>query len=712
MMVETQLAVSKTGRRIASALAGLIVLSSGLAVFPDVRWRMAVVLAKATGDLPTIPAGQLLRWLAPNSPVWLGDLGFEASPDAMITNRFQTEPEDAQRGATLYQAYCSQCHGADGAGGGAIGLSLVEFVATSTDWQFLSTVKWGRPGTAMAAQPLEDIQIWDVHAFLKRESRAWAAAVAEPVAGIKVSAPLERLLNPARYPEDWLQYSGSLEAHRHSALGQITKANVGSMRVAWVSQLRQATKPLSATPIVSNGVMFVSEAPDGVTALDASSGKVLWEYRRPVDPSKLPLCCGAFNRGVAILDDSIFVATLDSSVVALDAATGTKRWESQVADPADGYSMTGAPLVVEGHVIVGVAGGEFGMRGLLAALSPKDGKLLWQFDVVPGPGKPGNDTWAGDSWKTGGGPTWTTGAYDRALDLVLWTTGNPWPPLDATVRRGDNLYSNSIVALERTTGKLKWHYQFTPEDTHDWDATQQPVLTDVSWQGETVPVVIMANRNAFYYVIDRRNGKFLFAKPFVKQTWSKGFDNNGRPIRDPASLPSKQGTLVWPWMHGGTNWWPPSYDAARKLHFVPTVDAATQYFTVNMDYEPATMTMGGTTRLAENQPSIMAVKAIDPGTGTVKWTTRLDQGDFHAYARIAGLVSTDAGLVFAGYERQFFVLDSDTGSILWRFNPGGQTNAGAIVYAADGVQYFAALAGSTLFAFSLPQPLQGAEAAR
>lgn len=448
--------------------------------------------------------------------------------------------------------------------------------------------------------------------------------------------------------------------------------------------------------------MFVSEAPGGVIALDAASGEVVWRFTRPVDPSKLPLCCGAFNRGVAILGNKLFLGTLDAALVALDASTGAKLWEVRVADPKLGYSITTAPLALENAVLIGVAGGEFGIRGFVAAFSPDDGRRVWQFDAIPAPGEPGHGTWTGESWKTGGASTWSVGTYDKERDVVYWTTGNPWPPLDTRGREGDNLYSNSVVALDRKTGKLRWYFQFTPADANDWDATQQLILTDILWKGEKVPVLLMASRNAFYYALDRRDGKFLYAKAYVKQTWSTHVDEKGRHTRDPASMPTLEGSLVWPWMHGGTNWWPPSYDAKRHLEFVPTVDGATQYFKLDMKYKAGEMTMGGATQLAQNVPAVMAVKAIDPNTGTVKWSTRLDRGDMKQFSRITGLVSTDGGIVVAGFEDRLSILDSDSGNELWKFRPGAQVNAGAITYSIDGKQYIAVVAGFVVYAFALP----------
>jgi alcohol dehydrogenase (cytochrome c) len=691
-----------TRARLKIALVLLFAFAAAIAASlldPDVRWRAQVVWLKLSGDLPAIPAAQVLTWMQPGSSVYLGALAEQPSPNASIRNLGADRPEYVSAGRKQFQTSCSHCHGADGKGGS--GPNLLAFITRTTEWDFLSTVKWGRSGTAMAAQPISDEQIWQVHSFLRGEARVWVTESAADEVGRSIDVPYAKLAEAEKYPEDWLAYGGNLAAHRHSSLTQINRSNVASLKVAWTAQLRPSTKPLAATPIATGGLIFVTEAPEGVLALDAKTGAVVWRYRRSIDPSKLPLCCGAFNRGVAILGSRVFVATLDAHLVALDAASGRLVWDVQVADPAKGFSMTNAPLVTEGHLVVGVAGGEFGIRGFVAAFSPEDGKRLWQFEAIPGKGEPGNETWAGDSWKTGGASTWTTGVYDKQLDLIYWTTGNPWPPLDGRVRRGDNLYSNSVVALERKTGKLKWHYQFTPADTHDWDATQQAVLVDVNWKGQKVPALILANRNAFYYVIDRRDGRFLSATPFVKQTWATGFDAKGRPSADPASEPSPKGTLVWPWMHGGTNWWSPSYDPTRKLHFVPTVDAATLYFSVDMSYQAATMTMGGTTRLATNQPAVMAVKAIDPETGAARWTTRLDKGDFHQFSRIAGLLSTDGGLVFAGFDDRILALDADSGKELWRFSPGGLTNAGSATYTVDGVQYFTLIAGNVLFAFKL-----------
>ena len=664
-------------------------------------WRTQVLVERLTGDFAEIPLTQFVAWLQPGSGVYLEDLVVSRNVAASVKNRL-SDPGVTSAGKALFQDKCSHCHGADAKGGNAP--NLLQAVGHLTDWGFLSTVKWGRSGTAMQAQPLTDEQIWQVHAHLRVEKRLALDDPATPGAATRspVNVTAEAIESADRRPEEWLTYAGNQSGHRHSALTQVNRDTVQNMRVSWVAQLMPSKKPLAATPIVAGGLMFVSEAPDGVVALDIRSGRVVWRFNRPIESAKLSLCCGAFNRGVAVLGSRVFVATLDSYLVALDAATGKKVWETKVAEAQEGYSMTGAPLAVGDSLVVGVAGAEYGIRGFIAAYSADTGRLNWRFECIPGRGSPGVETWAGDSWKTGGVSTWTTGAYDKALDVVYWSTGNPWPPLNTQSRDGDNLYSDSLVALDRKTGKLVWHYQFTPADNHDWDAAQQPVLADITWKGKKVPVVLQANRNAFFYAIDRRSGEFLFAKPFVKQTWAAGFDAKGRPTRRPEADPSKEGTLVWPWMHGGTNWWAPSFDAKRGVQFVPTVDAATLYFKGDAAYKKGELVLGGTTRLALNQPAVMSIKAIDAETGSVRWQTRLDEGDFHQFARIAGLLSTDGGLVFGGFEGRLVALDADSGKTLWQFRHGGLVNAAPVTYTIDGVQQVAYVAGNSVFAFSLP----------
>lgn len=694
---------------IAVLVVAVVAASAAVATVPALKWRAKVAWVKLSGQMPSLSAVDVARWLMPGSPVYMGELQFHSNPDAAITNIWIDDPDYAKAGQEHYRRVCAACHGGNAQGGSAP--SLLNYIGRASDWGFFSTVKWGRSGTAMAAQPVAEHEIWQIHSYLRTYSRAWAREAAAHVktAAPNIDVPFSKLLNAHEHPDDWLMFNGDLQAHRYSRLNQINRTNVASLRVAWATQLRPATKPLAATPIVVNGVMFVTEAPDGVIALDARDGRQLWRFSRPVDPSKLPVCCGAYNRGVAVLGKRVYVATLDAYLVALDAATGDKVWEVQVADKKLGYSMTTAPLVLKDKIVVGVAGGELGIRGFIAAYSPEDGKQLWQTYTIPGPGEPGHDTWSGDSWKTGGASTWSLGAYDPKLDLLYWSTGNPWPLFEKSSREGDNLYSNSMLALDPNTGKMRWYFQTTPADVHDWDATQQIVLADIKWKGQTVPAALMANRNAFYYALDRRDGKFLFAKPFVKQTWALRIDEKGRPERDPKSIPTPQGVLVYPWLHGGTNWWPPSYDPKRKLHYVPTVDAASTYFSIDEKLRPGTMTMRGTTQLASNLPAVVAVKAIDPDTGDTRWSTRLDEGDFIQFARVTGLLSTDGDILVGGFMDRISIMDSDTGSVLWTFRPGAPVNAAPATYSIDGVQYISLIAGNVLFTFSLPPEVAAAK---
>jgi alcohol dehydrogenase (cytochrome c) len=358
------------------------------------------------------------------------------------------------------------------------------------------------------------------------------------------------------------------------------------------------------------------------------------------------------------------------------------------------------------RIVVGVAGGEFGIRGFLAAYDAADGRELWKFHTVPGPGEPGHDTWPADSWKTGGVPTWTVGAYDPEQDLVFWGTGNPGPVFQADVRRGDNLYSNSVIAVEGKTGRLRWYFQFTPNDDHDWDAVQQPILGEVEWQGTSRPVVLWANRNAFFYALDRKTGEFLFAKPFVKQTWNGGFDAKGKPQFLESARPTKAGTLVWPAIMAATNWWPPSYDPSRQLVFVPSSDAASIYFqTDEIRFEKGKRFEGSTASFYNpNVPATAYVKAIDALTGDIRWEAVLESSSTNFVWTVGGILSTKTGVVFAGYRNYFHAFDADTGKALWKVNLGAKVRGSPISYSIDGQQFIAVPAGHSVFAFRIPQP--------
>jgi alcohol dehydrogenase (cytochrome c) len=374
----------------------------------------------------------------------------------------------------------------------------------------------------------------------------------------------ERILKWASQPESWLTYSGSYQATRYSTLDQITGANVHRLKTAWIYQVRAHDK-FETSPLVFDGIMYISEPPSDVTALDVRTGRPIWSYRRSIPA--VPLCCGQVNRGVAVLDDQLFIGTLDAHLVALDLKTGRVRWDVEVADYTTAHSITAAPLALKDKVIVGIAGAEYGIRGFLDAYDAKTGKRVWRFWTVPGPGEPGNETWSGDSWKTGGAPTWVTGAYDPQENLLYWGTGNPGPDYAGDLRKGDNLYSDCLIALDADTGKLKWYFQFTPHDVNDIDANEIPVLVDATFGGQPRKLVLFGNRNGFYYILDRLTGEFLHAKQFATQTWAKGLDTRGRPIPNPGSAASPEGSKVYPDDDGAANWFSPSYSRQTGLFY-------------------------------------------------------------------------------------------------------------------------------------------------
>ncbi|HEY1393589.1 MAG TPA: PQQ-binding-like beta-propeller repeat protein, partial [Methylibium sp.] len=325
--------------------------------------------------------------------------------------------------------------------------------------------------------------------------------------------------------------------------------------------------------------------------------------------------------------------------------------------------------------------------------------------TVPGPGEAAHDTWTGDSWKTGGAPTWTVGAYDLEQDLIIWGTGNPSPEFQAKLRPGDNLYSNSVIAVEAKTGRLRWHYQFTPADEHDWDSCQQPILADIVWQGRKRAVVLWANRNAFFYALDRKSGEFLFAKPFVKQSWNEGFDAKGRPRTSADAKPSAAGALVWPAIMAATNWWPPSYDAARQLVFVPCSEAAGIYVQRDdVEYKKGERFEGSAASVyAPNLPTAAYVKAVDAQTGEVRWQTALNSNSENFVWTVGGILSTQGGVVFSGYRDYFQAFDADDGKKLWRINLGARVRGSPVSFLMDGRQYIAVAAGHSIFVFMLPQ---------
>jgi alcohol dehydrogenase (cytochrome c) len=492
----------------------------------------------------------------------------------------------------------------------------------------------------------------------------------------------------------WLMYSGSYSAQRFSPLREITTENVARLQPRWAYQ-PPGTGSLETTPLFANGILYVTAGPTSVSAVDVKSGKALWEWSRPIPSSVLNLGFPRVNRGVAILDNTLYVGTLDGYLVALDARVGLERWTVHVGENPVGHSITAAPLVVDNKVIVGISGGEAGIRGFLDAYDAKTGKQLWRYWTIPSPGEPGSETWPADSWVHGGGATWLTGSYDPELKLLYWGTGNPGPDWNGDSRLGDNFGTSSVVALDVETGKLRWSFQFTPHDVHDWDANQIPVLVDAEIKGRARQLLVMANRNAFFYVLDRTTGEFLFGEPYAKQTWAKGLDERGRPILISGMDPSEKGTLVYPSLQGATNWASPSYSPTTGLLYVPVREMGSLYFKTAVEYRPGTYYTGGSEKRLDEE-SWGAVRALDVKTGKKAWDFALPSPTW------AGVLSTAGGLVFSGStEGNFFALDAKTGKPLWQFQTGGPIRSGPMSFAMDGRQHVAIAGGHAVFVFAL-----------
>jgi len=504
----------------------------------------------------------------------------------------------------------------------------------------------------------------------------------------------DRILNAGREPGNWLTYSGDYASHHYSAIDQIHRGNVSRLKVAWMYQIR-GRQHFEATPLVFDGIMYLSDPPSDVTALDLRTGRPLWHYRRTI-PAGIPACCGQVNRGVSALDDQIFIGTIDSHLVALDALTGRVRWDVEVADYKLGYTITAAPLPVKDKILVGVAGAEYGVRGFLDAYDAKIGKRSWRFWTTPAAGEPGNETWSGDSWKYGGATTWVTGSYDPELNLVYWGTGNPGPDYEGKVRLGDNLYSDCVIALDADTGNLRWYFQFTPHDVNDIDANQIPVLLDAEFGGQPRKLMLFANRNAFYYVLDRTNGEFLAARPFARQNWAKSIDARGRPVPNPETTPNAKGALVYPDDDGSANWFSPSYSPRTKLFYQNVREKGGIYFSAETRFQPGRMYLGATKKPVPNEEPYGALRALNALTGEQAWEFPVHSPPW------CGLLSTAGDLVFSGtMEGDFFALDAVNGKLLWRVQTGGEIWANPISYSYEGKQFIAIAAGSSLIAFAL-----------
>jgi alcohol dehydrogenase (cytochrome c) len=496
---------------------------------------------------------------------------------------------------------------------------------------------------------------------------------------------------------NWTSYNGDYTGRRFTSLHEINVANVAQLRAAWVFHPGNS-QTLEATPVVIRGMMYVTSAND-VFALDARTGRVVWHHQRPVSPGLLDDAAAHKNRGVGVWKNFVYTETDDAHLLCLDARSGAVLWDVQYADKTKHYGATSAPLVVKDEVIVGTSGGDSGVRGFVAAYDALTGKFKWRLWTIPGPGEFGSSSWPGDSYLHGGGTTWMPGTYDPELDTLYWTTSNAAPDFVGDSRPGDDLYTASVLAIDAATGTLKWYFQFTPHDLYDYDANETPVLVDVNENGATRHLLVQANRNGFFYVLDRTTGKFLRATSFVeKLNWAKGVDASGRPVLSDR-IPSPKGTDICPGVVGATNWFSPSYNPDTGLFYVMALEGCSTYFASPRKFVKGETYYNTGTKVPPGEHFKKILLALSVADGKPTWRyPQVGRGDSWG-----GTMTTAGGLVFfADDAGSLEAVEAATGRALWHFNTGQSMHASPMSYAVDGVQYVAISAGSDVFTFALP----------
>ena len=501
----------------------------------------------------------------------------------------------------------------------------------------------------------------------------------------------DQLVKGATDTANVLNYGMGYNLQRFSPLTQINKDNAKNLVPVWNYSFAD-DRSEESQPLVYQGVLYVTTH-NATMAVDAKTGKQIWKSK--IDyTAETPrvLCCGIINRGAALFDGKVFRTTLDANVIALDAKTGKELWRQKAADIKEGYSMTVAPLVADGVVITGISGAEFGTRGFIDGWDPATGKHLWRTHTVPTPDEPGGDTWKGDTWKLGGGSTWITGSYDPEQNTVFWGVGNPGP-FNAAVRPGDNLYTCSVLALDPKTGKMKWHFQFSPNNPFDYDAVAEMVLADMNVEGKPTKVLMNANRNGFFYVLDRSNGKLLAANPYVKVNWASSIDlKTGKPVETDVTRDAREGkkVTVYPSILGGKNWQPMSFNPQTGLAYANTLVFGGHYKTEPATYKAGEWYLGMDLTDLWDWPEGPRgqLKAIDPMTGKTKWEQPSD------IPRFSGVLSTAGGVVFSGkLTGEFEAFDADSGKKLWQFQTGSGIEGQPVTWQQDGVQYVAVTSG-------------------
>ncbi len=628
-------------------------------------------------------------------------------------------------GRTVFENRCSGCHGSDG-NGGELGPPIAIRMPNLSDEQISNTVRNGLPTRGMPANTVAALEMPQLIAVLRalipRETgfRPYALKAAltngKTVEGMVVNETLEdlqmrgsdgkihllRRVDAKQYREvtsevNWPFYNGGLTGNRFTTMTQITKANVRKVAPKWVFTMPNAFG-LQGTPVVVDGVMFVTNANE-CFALDAGSGRAIWHFQRPKTRGLVGNAAGGNNRGVAVAGEKVFMVTDNAHLLALSRSTGEIVWEIEMADWHQNYNATSAPLVIGDTVVTGTAGGEEGVRGFISAYAVATGKRVWRTWTIPNAGEPGSETWKGNGIAHGGAAAWFTGSYDTDTDTIFWQVGNPGPDYNGKERGGDNLYSDSILALDAKTGKLKWHYQTTPHDLWDWDTTETVMLLNTNWQGQPRKLLAQANRNGFFYVFDRVTGKLLLSKKFINEmTWATGVDANGRPQFVAGQEPSTKGTRVCPSQDGATNWYSPSFNPATGLYYIQTNEKCSVYSLRPVEWKAGHPFLGGAEKTdAETKPHRI-LRALDLQTGAVKWELP-QKGEANSWG---GTLATSTGLVFFGDESgAFAAADAVTGKLLWSFQTSQNWKASPMAYQFDGKEYLAVAASGNVIAFGV-----------
>jgi len=637
----------------------------------------------------------------------------------------QAQDPDEGAGRQVYDNNCSVCHGGDGFGG-EHGPQIARRLRRIEDPQLTELIHQGRASRGMPAfagitGPQLNNLVAFLHTLKSQRKVTYVQKTVQTTAGQSISGSVLNesaqdlalrtsdnqihLLRPDgdKYREvtsqtDWSSYHGDLSGNRYSKLDQIHKSNVAQLVPTWMFTISDAPY-LETTPVVVEGVMYISSG-NQCYAVDAGSGRELWHFRRDRTKGVGGGGASGINRGVAWSGSHIFMTTDNAHLISLNRFTGELEWEAVLADWHQNYDTTSAPLVAGDLVISGTAGGEGGARGFLAAFDKATGKEVWRFWTVPEPGQPGSETWKGKAIAHGGAVTWFTGSYDAPADVIYWQTGNPGPDYDGKEREGDNLYSDCVIALDRKTGKLKWYYQFTPHDTHDWDATEPLLLVDAIWHGQPRKLLLTANRNGFFYLFDRQEGQLLLAQPFVKKlNWATAIGPDHRPVLTP---PEKvgAGTKVCPSQDGATNWYSSAFSPLTGLLYFQTLEKCDIYTDDGpVDWEAGKGYLGGSQRMAPGEVPKKFLRALDIQTGKITWEyPEVGHGDTWG-----GALATAGGLVFfCDDSGNFMAADADSGKPLWTFRANQNWKASPMTYQFDGKQYVTIASGQTITSFALP----------